>query len=306
MNKTVYRYILFLFCAFSVPYGECLAQKYVQTSDKIVPSWINRQPVSRNSSIQYVLVPVNATNLYSASTLALNELVKFLPRDWNISSVEEINQVQRSRRDESGLSGTKDEVYTLQLRAEGAPVDIECKMVDNYWRQQGNGNYQAYYLYQVAAPGSNADFDETSVTTKYGARGLWRSAIVPGWGQFYKGSYLKGGLILGGTAALVGGIVATETIKSDYVRKIGETHNADQKRLYAKRVDQFSTTRNICIGALGALYIYNLIDAIASPGARRVVVKEIKSSGGQSGYSYSFYPTSPDGRSIAMAFNLTF
>lgn len=43
---------------------------------EIVPGWI-------------CMVPVNTTNLYSASTLALNELVKFLQRDWNISSVEE-------------------------------------------------------------------------------------------------------------------------------------------------------------------------------------------------------------------------
>lgn len=305
MKILVFKIFVLLICAFSVSCGECIAQKYIQTSDKIVPSWINKQPSSRNTSIQYVLVPVNTTNLTSASTLALNELVRFLPRDWNISSVEEINQIHRSHRDASGLSGTKDEVYTLELRAEGVPIDIECKMVDNYWRQLANGNYQAYYLYQVAAPGSIADFDETSVTTKYGARGLWRSAIVPGWGQFHKGSYLKGGLILGGTAALIGGVVATETIKTDYARRIGETHDADYKRLYAKRVDQFSTARNICLGALGALYVYNLIDAIAAPGARRVVVKE-KGSSGSRYASYSFYPTSPDGMSVAMAFNLTF
>lgn len=305
MKTCAFKTVVLLIFALAVSCRGCLAQRYIQASDKIVPSWVNKQPSSRNTSIQYVLVPVNTTNLTGASALALNELVRFLPRDWNISSVEEINQIHQSRRDASGLSGTKDEVYTLELRAEGAPIDIECKMVDNYWRQLANGNYQAYYLYQVAAPGSNADFDETSITTKYGARGLWRSAIVPGWGQFHKGSYLKGGLILGGTAVLIGGIVAAETISTDYARRIGETHNADYKRLYAKRVDQFSTARNICIGALGALYVYNLIDAIAAPGARRVVVKERGSSGCRYA-SCSFYPTSPDGMSVALAFNLIF
>jgi hypothetical protein len=35
--------------------------------------------------------------------------------------------------------------------------------------------------------------------------------------------------------------------------------------------DRMETGRNICIGAAGALYVYNLIDAIASPGAKRIV-----------------------------------
>ena len=180
-------------------------------------------------------------------------------------------------------------------------INIRLAIVDNYVSDDG-----IYFLCTVPNPkAKDAIYDDIELTTQYGANGLWRSVIIPGWGQFHKGSYLKGGLVLGGTALLAGRIVATESIKSDYIRRIGETHSADMKRMYAKKADTFSTTRNVLIGALGALYVYNLIDAIAAPGARRVIVKKNNPSG-SSMIAYNIYPTSPDRMSVGMAFNITF
>lgn len=266
------------------------------------PQWLRKLPKPSNTSYLFRTFRLDGHNLQNARKLLPAAASTYIEREYNISGTT----IETFNLHNTYVNGKKQSVQVENIqdsvRTEGSAVAVQLAIIDEYVSEDG-----IWFLCTMSEPGNgNTDYDNMEITTQYGARGLWRSAIVPGWGQFYKGSYLKGGLILGGTAALVGGIVATETIKSDYVRKIGETHNANQKRLYAKRVDQFSTTRNICIGALGALYIYNLIDAIASPGARRVVVKERKSSGGQSGYSYSFYPTSPDGRSIAMAFNLTF
>lgn len=42
---------------------------------------------------------------------------------------------------------------------------------------------------------------------------------------------------------------------------------------YNTKADNCENARNICIGAAAALYVYNLIDAIVAPGARRVIVK---------------------------------
>ncbi|MDE5945576.1 MAG: hypothetical protein K2G93_08360, partial [Rikenella sp.] len=98
---------------------------------------------------------------------------------------------------------------------------------------------------------------------------------------------LKGGLILGGCASLAAGIIFTERQRADYARKIVKTHSVDLKRHYATQRDHFATGRNICIGALAALYVYNLIDAVVAPGARRVVVHDHKGNG----RSYSFVPT---------------
>ena len=117
-------------------------------------------------------------------------------------------------------------------------------------------------------------FDDVRLTTNYGARGLWRSAIVPGWGQFYKGSYVKGGLILGGSVLLAGGIIYTENMRQDYMNKIAKTHNTGNIRSYKNSADNFAMGRNICIGTLAALYVYNVVDAIVAPGARRVIMRK--------------------------------
>ena len=146
------------------------------------------------------------------------------------------------------------------------------------------------------------EYDQFQLTTKYGVRGLWRSAIVPGWGQFHKGANLKGGLILGGSAALAVGIVYTETMRKDYYNKIVKTHNVMEKRIYKTRSDNFAMGRNVCIGALGALYVYNLIDAIVAPGARYVKIQKVN----RDGVTYAVAPTMTTTGDPAMAMSITF
>ena len=43
---------------------------------------------------------------------------------------------------------------------------------------------------------------------------------------------------------------------------------------YNTKADNCENARNIYIGAAAALYVYNLIDAIVAPGAKRVIVKK--------------------------------
>jgi len=93
--------------------------------------------------------------------------------------------------------------------------------------------------------------------------------------------------MLGGCAVLAGGIIFTEHTRADYVAKIAQTHNTQAIRTYTNKRNHFATARNICIGAAAALYVYNLIDAVATPGARRVVVKKGKNSQRR----YAFAPT---------------
>lgn len=161
----------------------------------------------------------------------------------------------------------------MECEENGKKITLISRVVDEYWQRNRQGEYGCFVLYSIAnLANSQLPEDYVNVSACYGFDALWRSAIVPGWGQFHKGANLKGGLILGGCAALIAGIIFTENQHSDYVRKIVQTHSVNLKRDYATKRDHFATGRNICIGACAALYIYNLVDAIAAPGARRVVV----------------------------------
>ena len=45
-------------------------------------------------------------------------------------------------------------------------------------------------------------------------------------------------------------------------------------KTYNTKADNCENIRNICIGGAAALYVYNLIDAIAANGAKRVIIKK--------------------------------
>lgn len=298
MQRTKYLYIVLFFSLF---YPFCGLNTFAQGVDQdCAPQWLKKLPKPSNNSYHFKAFHVEGTNIYSAMKQLPDVAAYYMERQYDISGVtvetfELRNEYTNGENNSFQLQQIHDTVYTTT-----GNVNVKLAIVDEYISEDG-----IYFLCTVPDPNSkHVIYDDYEVTTQYGLMGMWRSAIIPGWGQLYKGNIVKGSLILGGTAALIGGIIATETIRSDYSRRINETHEINQKRLYAKRADQFSTTRNICFGALGALYIYNIIDAVVSPGARRVVVKEKEATNKK--YSYSFYPSTLGGSSVLLAFNLTF
>ena len=196
------------------------------------------------------------------------------------------------------------QTYRLHVRNEGEPVTIRCKEVDSYWEETfigGNNQLKHTILYQVIAPNTMTDFEQTITTSQYGVHGLWRSMIVPGWGQFYKGSKAKGAMFLGGTAALAGGMVYFQSRITNSRSLATQTYNPEHLRIYSRRISNFSTARNCCIGAAAALYVWNLVDAVVAPGARRVVVKPATSFG-----SYSLGNPNGSNDALGMSASLTF
>lgn len=248
-----------------------------ESSDRVEPQWLKHTPSSKTYGVCYVPVTVYSTDIQSASTLALNELTKHLPRNWNVSTMTDVERQSYMERSGNQIGANKrTQSYTLNVKSEGEPVSIRCKEVDSYWEETRiGGNEQLKYtiLYQVLAPNLKGDFENTYTTTQYGIHGMWRSMIVPGWGQFYKGSKAKGGMFLGGTAALAGTTVYFQSRITNCRNLAAQTNNPEHLRIYSRRISNFSTARNVCIGATAALYVWNLVDAVVAPGARRIVVK---------------------------------
>ena len=120
----------------SSPYmtSEAAARERGGASDKLVPQWVHKQPVARNAGIEYVLVPLStsgSTVLSGNSPAALNELVRYLPRDWNISSTESMSSVMHSREGGSGSQFEREDIVTVDVVAQGSPVELSCKLVDS-------------------------------------------------------------------------------------------------------------------------------------------------------------------------------
>lgn len=271
-----------------------------EKSDKCKPQWMHTLPKASNTSFVFVRETGEAHTLKDARNEALNNVLQDAGFESGVSV-----ETNMSSKDEEHISYLNDnKTYKLESdfvvnsTIKGKPVELQGVKVDEYWERDKNGMYHLTALYARSQPNLKPVFDNIRPTTNYGAQGLWRSAIVPGWGQMYKGSNLKGGIILGGTAACIGAIVFTECMRNSYNSKINTTHNANLKLSYANKRSNYATGRNICIGALGALYVYNIIDAIVAPGARRILTSPAK--------NYSWAPTITENAGIGLVASISF
>ena len=79
--------------------------------------------------------------------------------------------------------------------------------------------------------------------------------------------------MMGGTLVAAVGMVYAETQRRDYVKYMSQTHDANIIRFYQAKANQFATVRNICIGSTAAVYIWNLVDALAAPGASYIIIR---------------------------------
>jgi hypothetical protein len=84
-----------------------------------------------------------------------------------------------------------------------------------------------------------------------------RSAILPGWGQIYNGSYLKAPIIWGIAAALIYGWIQDN---NDY-KFYRDLYVTVPNNLYKTRRDFYRDRRDMFTIYLGLTYFLNLVDA---------------------------------------------
>lgn len=251
-----------------------------QNADRLPPKWITKEVPHRNDAYLYVKTYGEGASLDEARQKSFINLATTLEHERGLVISSQLKY--HSKLERNTYTSSKD--FEVQCSENGKEIVLNCSIVDEFIYR--NDIYSCYTLYSVANQAyPNRPGDTIMVTNKYGAKGLM--SVIPGLGQFYKHHYLKGGLILGGSILLTGGIIFTHMTYKDYRAKIQYTDNIDVAMIYDKRSDHFKTGRNICIGALAALYVYNLIDACVTPGAR--YVKFVKSD--KRGNTYAFMPT---------------
>ncbi|MDE6206563.1 MAG: hypothetical protein K2M55_02020 [Muribaculaceae bacterium] len=250
-----------------------------QKSTNLRPKWVGNAP--KSPAVEYYFVEVHSdasSTLPGARSSVKQEIASNVERTDKVTVSEVFEDKSTQRYDAIGnASMNSTDSYQLQLNVQGDARPIKSRRIDEYWEltERGGKSVLDYHaLYAVERNGANADFSRISSVSSYGVHSLWRSAIIPGWGQFYKGSNLKGGLILGGAVVCAGGIIYTENMRQDYMNKIKKTHNTENIRAYKNKADNFALGRNICIGALAAVYVYNIVDAVVAPGARHIVIKK--------------------------------
>ncbi len=247
--------------------------------DRIRPQWLSIPPKAGNSTYIFNTFRIQASNLSEAKRKLPDEAAYYMERSYSISGIT----VETTDVSNIYINGNKKshtiETMTDTVITQAHKINLELRIIDEFCDRN-----VFHFLCAIPNPNtSKVAYNQMAITTNYGTRGLWRSAIVPGWGQMYKGSYLKGGLILGGAAALAGGAAVCSLTRKNCLSKMANTHSANVKQQYAARANNFNTGMYICLGSLVSLYVYNLVDATVAPGGKRIIVYPAVSSEGSIG-----------------------
>ena len=278
--KRIIALLIYLVLTLAYVYGE---------NDGRRPHWLSEVPAASNGTFEYKVITVYAQTASEAKGLVPREVTSYVETTQKV----QITSVSKITSENHNGDVSEENSFNMMAIVEGDPVNVVVKIIDEY-HEAKDGQEVYYFLCAVGNPkASSVNFDRVQITDKYGAKGLWRSAIIPGWGQMYKGSTGKGIAILGAEVVAVGGIVAFESMRSSYVAKIHTQPQYAQQ--YASKASNCKNIRNGFIAGAAAIYVFNLIDAIAASGARW-----LKTTNGE----LSFYPcVTTDGMGLTMAYH---
>ena len=264
----------------------------VLSQNKLRPKWIHQQVLIDNNCEFLVVHSEGEKTIKNAWAASLADLRNQRAHSDIVSVQQSISSKTRkeytSNQDNYNEITHKERDSWVEVTVKGEPTPIVSRRIDQYSRQLSNG-IDYYALIAVPVGDRNIDLSRFTTTSNYASDpATWGLSLIPGAAQMHKGSYLKGGLIMGGTVAIAGGLIACESLRKSYMAKISQTHSAEVKKAYNTMAGNCATARNICIGGLAALYIYNIIDAYIAPGARRVIVTPSATADGQYGMSLSY------------------
>jgi len=127
-------------------------------------------------------------------------------------------------------------------------------------------NITLYSNYMIA--GSNRkqiSINNVSVLNDPGPAPIYRSAFVPGWGQIYKEQKTKGYVLLASEVLFVAGAFVSQNLYNYNIDEaIKNQKNTNTYLFYLEEADKWYAIRNTAFIGAGAIYVYSLIDAIAS------------------------------------------
>ena len=188
----------------------------------------------------------------------------------------------RSNNAKMAYDFTQTDNFNMEVIEKGRKINMVCRTIDEYWVKTG-GTYFVTTLYTVADQNmyGGSYYDRISTTSRYGAAGF--ASVIPGAGQFLKGDVAKGVSFLVADVACAAGIILCESTRAAYAAKVKQ--QPQYALQYSTRANNWATGRNICLGVTAGIWVWNIIDAFAAKGARRVIVKP------QRGY-FSMTPTS--------------
>lgn len=218
---------------------------FYSANAQINPTWIRKEP-NIKGNFNFRVIQGAGTSLQEARTDAFNSLMNQLTASQGVSvSGQTEIQVDYSSNN-GGYNEKNSQISNYTIKS--GDKQIAFSIQDEFHKK---GEY--YFLVEIANDPQKPQFKNLVFTSNYNPLYGLPSIIIPGSGQMLKNDYKKGLKFLGAEVGLIAlsatviGIGGTESNLAVGVAYVG------------------------LFGFLG-LHIWNIVDAFAAPGARRVSV----------------------------------
>ncbi len=246
-TKLIATFLLFLFCHIST-----LGQE---------PYWIKNTPQPTNNTFRYI----KEWGEGSTETEALNEamaktLLEAAKAIGIKVSIKEIRTAITESNDNYGVASKK-----LKI-----PHYKACE----YSMRFSDSKYKVWVLVQAGVNIHNApDYDysfECSKGSYSTSKALLRSAFVPGWGQFYGGHKINGGIIIAGTV-LTGATALVANSKANGFYDDALKKQGLERSLLLDDYNKWNDIKTYSFIGLGVVYAYNIVTAVAAKPKERKI-----------------------------------
>ena len=226
--------------------------KMVDRSNDSRPSWSTKTPKGVQNDY-YVGFGESRISLAEAKRLAIGNAVQSIVEERSLSAESSL-MTRRSYDfnrviDEVSIKGKSSTIEGLRQK----------EFYYETWNEENSSN--RYIFWVLASVPKN---DPGHLPNKYTP--LFKSVVVPGWGQFHIGKQRKGYVFLFGEIALLSTAVITNFQSGRYS---DDARNANSVKLREFYNDRSNLMYNLSVYAgimAGGLYAYNVFDALFHKG----------------------------------------
>lgn len=203
------------------------------------PRWTAKTPIGKHHV--YAVGVGESTSLYEARRLSVSDAMRAFSEQRGVVVESRFHSLttesKRQIEDEISVKGVSTTLKGLRL-------------VETYDTPQAGG-HRVWSLMSMPSSGSGGRLST-----------IWRSTLVPGWGQFYNGRTWRGVAFLAGTVIGVGGALYTAERQRNFEDQALRSSIPSTRHYYYDQADKYHQGNVILVSLAVASYALNLVDAI--------------------------------------------
>jgi len=248
------------------------AQKVIDSSADKRPTWSIEPPTGKY--FRYFSGMGSSNNsLADAKQQAISDVLSEIIMEKRITAKSEIKTFQEQSNSEIISKVSRE----IQQTGMSTTIDGLLKEED-YWeiaKVRKGSIYRFWILMKFPKPEYNGfDLSKMTVKQSYGVFPIVKSVFVPGWGQIHKKEKKKGLRFLTGFAVTLTAGIVSQSMSNNYAVDAQNADSGEWIDYYNTLSEQYYLASTISYILTGAIYGYNVYDAISSKGAKIYAVND--------------------------------